>query len=67
MATRIEHGKKYKVREKGANYYEVVSVDQVTSRGVVTITIGGFLGQGGRLDLTPKRVAQLEWQEVGQA
>ena len=60
----IQHGKKYKVREKGANYYEVVSVDQVSSKGVVTITIGGFLGQGGRLDLTPKRVAQLEWQEV---
>ena len=57
----LQYGKKYKVREHNATYYEIVTVDQVSSKGVVTIRLGGLFG--GRLDLTPKRVAQLTWEE----
>jgi hypothetical protein len=61
---KLQHGKKYRVNEQGATYSELVTIDHVSSRGVVTITVGGgFLGQGNRLDLSPKRVAQLEWVE----
>ncbi len=57
----LQYGKKYKVREHNATYYEIVTIDQVSSKGVVTIRLGGLFG--GRLDLTPKRVAQLTWEE----
>lgn len=57
----LKQGKQYRVREHHATYTEVVEVEHVAKNGRVTITVGGFLNQGGRLDLTPKRVAELEW------
>jgi hypothetical protein len=61
----IQHGKTYKIREQGSPCYETVSVDQVSSRGVVTVTMYGGAGwYSHRLDLTAKRVAELEWEEV---
>ena len=56
----LEHGKKYRVREQGSTYRELVTVEHVNAKGMVTITIGGLFG--ARIDLTPKRVAQLEWE-----
>jgi hypothetical protein len=61
-AMQLQHGKKYRVREQGSTYSELVTVEHVSAKGMVTIAIGGFWGEGGRLDLTPKRVAQLEWE-----
>lgn len=61
----IQYGKTYKIREKGSPYFETVSVDHVSSRGVVTVTMYSGAGwYSHRLDLTPKRVAELEWEEV---
>jgi hypothetical protein len=56
----LQHGKKYRVREQGSTYSELVTIDQVNAKGIVTITIGGLFG--ARIDLTPKRVAELEWE-----
>ena len=62
---KIQYGKTYKIREKGSLYCERVSVDHVSSRGVVTVTMYSGAGwYSNRLDLTPKRVAELDWEEV---
>lgn len=61
----IQYGKTYKIREQGSPCYETVSVDQVSSKGVVTVTMYSGAGwYSHRLDLTAKRVAELEWEEV---
>ena len=64
----IQHGKTYKIREKGSAYYERVSVDHVSKKGVATVTMYSGAGwYSHRLDLTPKRVAELEWEEIVKA
>jgi len=60
---KLQHGKKYRVREQGSSYSELVTVEHVSAKGMVTITVGGFLGEGGRIDLSAKRVSQLEWAQ----
>ena len=61
----IQYGKTYEIREKGSRGFERVSVDHVSASGVVTVTMYSGAGwYSHRLDLTPKRVAELDWQEL---
>jgi hypothetical protein len=57
----MERGKQYRVQEKHTNRTEVVVVEHISKKGVVTVLFGGFLGLGGRLDITPEEVARLDW------
>ena len=63
---KVHWGQKYKIREeKDSPYYETVLIDQVSNKGVVTVTVYSGTGWWShRLDISPDKVAKLDWELI---
>lgn len=59
----LQHGKKYNVTDKVTGHKDIVTLEHVSRKGIATINVGSGWA-GIRIDLSPKRVAELEWKLI---